>query len=434
MLRVGENNAVTFGLPEATLWSRLARFTLTGLLLMSAAATALPARAAAKEDTQPAATPAAAESPAEPFLIEGFRSAHWGMTDAQVRAAIRKDFNIAPEAVRSGLGQVYEQGRGDYDKAVSCYVEAARHGNVNAKYRLALIKGAGNEKIEPDLTEAYKWAVLATDTKDNQTTRLAIEMRRLLEDNLSIADQRQARARAEQWKSELQANANTNSGCLPREIAAPAVPVSAPPTLPSAAAASAPAPPAPSPSSAVVEQSAAVAGPPPPAPPTSTTSRDLGDSLAVIERIRANGSGGKLRAQLQTGDAILPEGQPIRIDVTAPQYPVYLRFDYFSLDGKVLHMLPNSQQRTVRLDNGSRRIFGGDARQGEDWAVGGEPFGTEAILVTATPQPLEFWPPRPDLEMAKDYLQVLRDALGRGASRSGQPNALATVLIRTRAR
>jgi hypothetical protein len=32
--------------------------------------------------------------------VEGFRSAHWGMTDAQIKAAIRKDFNIPPEKVQ----------------------------------------------------------------------------------------------------------------------------------------------------------------------------------------------------------------------------------------------------------------------------------------------------------------------------------------------
>ena len=57
----------------------------------------------------------------------------------------------------------------------------------------------------------------------------------------------------------------------------------------------------------------------------------------------------------------------------------------------------------------------------------------EAILITATPQPLDFRPPRPDLEMAKDYLTALRDTLGR-ITPGGQASALATVLIHTRAR
>jgi hypothetical protein len=47
------------------------------------------------------AQPATTENPTEPFQVEGFRSAHWGMTDAQVKAAIKKDFNIPPEKVQT---------------------------------------------------------------------------------------------------------------------------------------------------------------------------------------------------------------------------------------------------------------------------------------------------------------------------------------------
>ena len=40
-------------------------------------------------------------APAQPVRIEGFRSAQWGMTEAQVKAAIAKDFKTAPEKIRS---------------------------------------------------------------------------------------------------------------------------------------------------------------------------------------------------------------------------------------------------------------------------------------------------------------------------------------------
>ena len=53
----------------------------------------------AKEE-QPAAQTPGAES-GEPFQVDGFRSARWGMTDAQVKTAIRKDFNIPPEKVQT---------------------------------------------------------------------------------------------------------------------------------------------------------------------------------------------------------------------------------------------------------------------------------------------------------------------------------------------
>jgi hypothetical protein len=47
---------------------------------------------------QPAAPPTARSEPAH---VDGFRSAKWGMTEAQVKDAIRKDFGIAPEKVKS---------------------------------------------------------------------------------------------------------------------------------------------------------------------------------------------------------------------------------------------------------------------------------------------------------------------------------------------
>jgi hypothetical protein len=67
--------------------------TLLGLAFAS------PAAAAAGPDQPPAAKPGAAPPPAEPdttehVQVEGFRSARWGMTEAQVKAAIQKDFNI----------------------------------------------------------------------------------------------------------------------------------------------------------------------------------------------------------------------------------------------------------------------------------------------------------------------------------------------------
>jgi hypothetical protein len=74
------------------LGTELRRVAFGALLSLIAASPLLPARAA----TNPPATPTAAT-----FKLEGFRSAKFGMTDAQVRAAITKDFNVKPEAIKS---------------------------------------------------------------------------------------------------------------------------------------------------------------------------------------------------------------------------------------------------------------------------------------------------------------------------------------------
>jgi len=66
------------------------------------------ATAQAKKDAAPAApaAPAAganrpAVAPATALEVSGFRSAKFGMTEAEVRAAIMKDFNVKPDAIRA---------------------------------------------------------------------------------------------------------------------------------------------------------------------------------------------------------------------------------------------------------------------------------------------------------------------------------------------
>ena len=45
--------------------------------------------------------PPAAAAPAATARIDGFRSAQWGMTEPQVKAAIHKDFNIPADKTKS---------------------------------------------------------------------------------------------------------------------------------------------------------------------------------------------------------------------------------------------------------------------------------------------------------------------------------------------
>ncbi|MGA8402683.1 MAG: hypothetical protein WB697_22535 [Stellaceae bacterium] len=52
-------------------------------------------------DTPTSAAPPPAAAPVAPAHVDGFRSAKWGMTEAQVKAAIRADFNIAEDKLKS---------------------------------------------------------------------------------------------------------------------------------------------------------------------------------------------------------------------------------------------------------------------------------------------------------------------------------------------
>ncbi len=58
------------------------------------------ARAAGQEPPASAA-PAPQPAPAELVHVAGFRSAQWGMTELQVKAAIEKDFNVAADKIKS---------------------------------------------------------------------------------------------------------------------------------------------------------------------------------------------------------------------------------------------------------------------------------------------------------------------------------------------
>jgi hypothetical protein len=76
--------------------SRLIPFALAGGLLLVAPAAAM-AQAAAPSDQAPAPT-----APVPPVVIDGFRSAHFGMTEAEVRKAIEADFKLTGSSVRPG--------------------------------------------------------------------------------------------------------------------------------------------------------------------------------------------------------------------------------------------------------------------------------------------------------------------------------------------
>src|SRR5262249_9759057 len=65
-------------------------------------------------------------------------------------------------------------------------------------------------------------------------------------------------------------------------------------------------------------------------------------SLAEFEAMRRAGliGIGALGLRLNDGTLQLREGDPIKLEVRAPTFPINLRIDYFSLDGQVLHLKP----------------------------------------------------------------------------------------------
>jgi tetratricopeptide (TPR) repeat protein len=133
--------------------------------------------------------------------------------------------------------------------------------------------------------------------------------------------------------------------------------------------------------------------------------------------LRLLSAGGRLR-----------EGEPIKVEVYAPAYPVNLRIDYFSLDGQVLHMWPNFDEPIAQLGARQTRVFGG---KGKTWNAGGAPFGIEFIAVTATSQPLDLGPSRLEVESASSYLHELEAALRQQKPAAASSALVATVLVHT---
>jgi hypothetical protein len=154
--------------------------------------------------------------------------------------------------------------------------------------------------------------------------------------------------------------------------------------------------------------------------------------LAELDGLRSAGlwAEGALTLRLTGGGALLRQGDRIELAVQAPAYPVSLRIDYFSLDGRVLHLLPSAEQAAPQLAAGNSRVFGG-AGNGRDWVAGGAPFGTELISVVATPTPLALSATRPPTEPALDYLRELKQALPRASSGAAKSALMATLLVHT---
>ncbi|MBY6264558.1 serine/threonine protein kinase [Azospirillum sp. 412522] len=110
----------------------------------------------------------------------------------------------------------------------------------------------------------------------------------------------------------------------------------------------------------------------------------------------------------------LNAGAPLVLEIRAPAHPVRLQVDYFTIDGTVVHLLPNPSEDGAALAAGAARLLGekgedGKPETGRHWTIG-PPYGTEMLLTIATGAPL-FPAPRPEQEPADDYLAALAKAL-----------------------
>jgi serine/threonine protein kinase len=100
-------------------------------------------------------------------------------------------------------------------------------------------------------------------------------------------------------------------------------------------------------------------------------------------------------------------GDELVLLVKGAKYPSYIYIDYFTLDGSVIHMLPNAATETSRIPAEREMRLGAGAVG--NWIIG-EPVGTEMIAVLTSPVPL-FEENRQENEPADAYLNDLRSAI-----------------------
>ena len=124
----------------------------------------------------------------------------------------------------------------------------------------------------------------------------------------------------------------------------------------------------------------------------------LTTTLATAEAATTEESGPQLHA-----------GDPLILEMRAPARPVRIQADYFTIDGTVIHLLPNPSDSGTALAAGASRRLGDRAEGGRHWTIG-PPYGSELLVTIATAEPL-FPTPRPEQEPAADYLAALMEAL-----------------------
>ncbi|RJG05551.1 DUF4384 domain-containing protein [Noviherbaspirillum cavernae] len=112
-------------------------------------------------------------------------------------------------------------------------------------------------------------------------------------------------------------------------------------------------------------------------------------------------------------DAVLTEGEPLIVDITTPAYASHVYVDYYVLDGSVAHLVPNPRARANQAPANYKAAIGSLG----NWVIS-KPFGTELIVLLATPAPL-FDSIRPESESGAAYLKAVEKQLQQMAAKHG---------------
>ncbi len=162
-------------------------------------------------------------------------------------------------------------------------------------------------------------------------------------------------------------------------------------------------------------------------------------ALDVVHPIAAGTGviGSQLGLTLASGKVPLRDGQRILPQLVMPDFRGYLRVDYVTHDGAVMHLYPQVADPSQRITADPQHAFaaGTTVKLGRpspghpEWLVG-EPYGTDMIIAVASSRPL-FSQSRPsNVESASAYLAALQSAVDT-ARRSGDRLAGSAITVDT---
>jgi hypothetical protein len=122
-------------------------------------------------------------------------------------------------------------------------------------------------------------------------------------------------------------------------------------------------------------------------------------------------------AVLTAREGRLREGDTVVVRVTNADHEGYLRVDYYTADGAVMHLHAN--RGTPPMRPGEALELGRDIPS--SW-LASPPFGTVLITALSSTTPLADGADTPPFELASAYLQRLRESLATGEA-AGRPIA-----------
>jgi hypothetical protein len=112
------------------------------------------------------------------------------------------------------------------------------------------------------------------------------------------------------------------------------------------------------------------------------------------------------------------EGDPLLLDLTAPDYPAFIYVDYFDAEGNVIHLSPNTEAPLIEVPAEAAVRIGAERAGDAGLHVRiGPPYGQEIAAAFAASEPL-YAGLRPIVEPAEPYLKWLAEQVAKARARS----------------